>query len=186
MADDGLSSGLADDGIADNFTSLQGALDSPGIAGDLFDVTSIVEPEGSDLSDLQNANGYYLDLVEPGEKGLSSPVVLGGTVFFTTYLPEQVVDVAACSLAEGGGQLYGINVLNGTAVFNWDQSPDTEPLSVSDRTLTLGSGIPSSAVPVFLPDGISLLIGSSGGATVVDPGLELPRVRTYWFEETGL
>jgi type IV pilus assembly protein PilY1 len=186
MADDGLSSGLADDGIADNFTTLQGALDSPLIPGDLFDVTNIVDPEGTDLANLQNANGYYFDLVEPGEKGLSSPIVLGGTVFFTTYLPEQVVNVAACSLAEGAGLLYGVNVLNGTAVFNWDESPDTDPLSVSDRTLALGSGIPSSAVPVFQPDGISLLIGSSGGATVVDPGLELPRIRTFWFEETGL
>ena len=34
--------------------------------------------------------------------------------------------------------------------------------------------------------GISLLIGGSGGATVVDPGLTLPRSRTFWFEEAGL
>jgi type IV pilus assembly protein PilY1 len=186
MADDGLPSSTPDDGIADNFTSLQGALDSPLIPGDLFDVTNIVDPQGTDLANLQNADGYYFDLVEPGEKGLSSPIVLGGTVFFTTYLPEQVVNVAACNLAEGAGLLYGVNVLNGTAVFNWDQSPVTDPLSVSDRSMALGSGIPSSAVPIFQPDGISLLIGGSGGATVVDPGLALPRSRTFWFEETGL
>ena len=152
----------------------------------MFDVTNIVDPEGTDLANLQNANGYYFDLVEPGEKGLSSPIVLGGTVFFTTYLPEQVVNIAACSLAEGGGLLYGVNVLDGSAVFNWDDVGDEDSLTVTDRTLTLGSGIPSSAVPVFQPEGISLLIGSSGGATVVDPGLQLPRVRTFWFEETGL
>ncbi len=186
MSDDGLPSGVAGDGNADNFTSLQGALDSPLDPGDLFDVTNIVDPQGTDLANLQNANGYYLDLVDPGEKGLSSPIVLGGTVFFTTYLPEQVVNVAACTLAEGAGVLYGINVLNGTAVFNWDQSPSTDPLSIADRRMALGSGIPSSAVPIFQPGGISLLIGGSGGATVVDPGLTLPRARTFWFEETGL
>jgi len=186
MEDDPLPLSTTGDGIADNFTTLEGALDSPFIPGDLFDVTNVVDPQGTDLANLQNANGYYFDLVEPGEKGLSSPIVLGGTVFFTTYLPEQVVNVAACTLAEGAGLLYGINVLNGTAVFNWDGSEDSEPLSIADRTMTLGSGIPSSAVPIFQPDGISLLVGGGGGATVIDPGLALPRARTFWFEETGL
>jgi len=183
MQDDPLPFG---DGNADNFTTLRGALDSPLIPGDLFDVTDIVDPEGTDLSNLQNADGYYIDFVDTGEKGLSSPIVLGGKVFFTTYLPEQVVNVAACKLAEGAGLLYGIDVLNGTAVFNWDQSPDTDPLSIADRRMTLGAGIPSSAVPIFQPDGISLLIGGSSGGTVVKPGLELPRSRTFWFQETGL
>jgi type IV pilus assembly protein PilY1 len=186
MEDTPLPLSLTGDGIADNFTTLEGALDSPFTPGDLFDVTNVVDPQGTDLANLQNANGFYFDLVDPGEKGLSSPIVLGGTVFFTTYLPEQVVNVAACTLAEGAGVLYGINVLNGTAVFNWDQSPDTDPLSLADRRMTLGSGIPSAAVPIFQPDGISLLVGGSGGATVVDPGLALPRSQTFWFEETGL
>jgi type IV pilus assembly protein PilY1 len=185
MEDLGVPSGVLGDGNADGFTTLRGALDSPFIPGDLFDVTNVIDPQGTDLANLQNANGYYFNLVDPGEKGLSSPIVLGGTVFFTTYLPDQVVNLASCSLAEGGGLLYGINVLNGTAVFNWDQSPVTDPLSFADRRMTLGSGIPSSAVPIFQPGGISLLIGGSSGATVVDPGLSLPRSRTYWFEEKG-
>ena len=69
-------------------------------------------------------------------------------MFFTTYLPETVVDADACSLAEGLAALYGINVLDGSAVFNWDESPDTDPLSVTDRRMILGDGIPSSAVPI--------------------------------------
>jgi type IV pilus assembly protein PilY1 len=186
LTDGGVPFNSPGDGNAAGFTTLKGALDSPFEPGDLFDVTNIIDPQGTDLSNLQNADGYYVDLIDPGEKGLSSPIVLGGTVFFTTYLPDQVVNVAACSLAEGGGLLYGINVLNGTAVFNWDQGPVTDPLSLADRRMTLGSGIPSSAVPIFQPDGISLLIGGSSGATVVDPGLALPRSRTYWFEEKGL
>ena len=186
MEDTQLPLSTTGDGIADNFTTLQGALDSPFIPGDLFDVTNVVDPQGTDLANLQNANGYYFDLIDPGEKGLSSPIVLGGKVFFTTYLPEQVVNVAACTLAEGAGVLYGINVLNGTPVFNWDQSPVSDPLSLADRRMSLGSGIPSSAVPIFQPGGISLLVGGSGGATVVDPGLALPRAQTFWFEERGL
>jgi len=180
MPDDGLDS---TDGISETYTTLQGPLDTGPVEGDLFDVTDIGELTDKDLSDLQVADGYFLDLVDPGEKGLSSPIILEGKAFFTTYLPESVVSTETCSLAEGGGLLYGIDVLTGTAVFNWDASPSSDPLSVADRTFTLGAGIPSSAVPVFLPDAISLLIGGSGGATVVDPGLKLPRARTFWFEE---
>jgi type IV pilus assembly protein PilY1 len=174
------------DGIADNFTTLQGALDSPFTPGDLFDVTNVVDPQGTDLTKLQNANGYYFNLVDPGEKGLSSPVTLAGTVFFTTYLPAQVVNVSACTLVEGSGVLYGINVLNGASVFNWDQSPVSDPLSIQDRRYALGSGIPSAAVPIFTPDGVPLLIGGSGGATILDLGIALPRTRTFWFDERGL
>jgi type IV pilus assembly protein PilY1 len=185
MTDGGIQFNATGDGNAVGFTTLKGALDSPLDPGDLLDVTNIVAFQGADLANLQNANGYYVDFIDPGEKGLSSPIVLGGTVFFTTYLPDKVVNIASCSLAEGAGLLYGINVLNGTAVFNWDQSPATDPLSIADRRMALGSGIPSAAVPIFQPNGISLLIGGSSGATVVDPGLALPRSRTFWFEEAG-
>jgi type IV pilus assembly protein PilY1 len=174
------------DGIADNFTTLEGALDSPFTPGDLFDVTNVIDPQGTDLANLQNADGYYFDLVDPGEKGLSSPITLAGTVFFTTYLPDQVVNVSACTLVEGSGVLYGINVLNGSSVYNWDQSPSTDPLSLADRRYTLGSGIPSSAVPIFTPDGIPLLVGGSGGATILDLGIVLPKSQTFWFDERGL
>ena len=170
-------------GIADDYVTLQGPLASPPTTGDLFDVTPIAEVEGDDLTALQGANGYYLDLVEPGEKGLSSPIILEGRVFFTTYLPQEVVDEAACRLVEGAGRLYGFNVLNGAAVFNWDGSPESEPFTVYDRIYGLGAGIPSSAVPIFQPEKISLLIGGSGGASVVDPGLKLLRQRTFWFEQ---
>jgi len=186
MADDGLPLGIAGDGNADNFTTLKGALDSPLDPGDLFDVTNIVDPQGTDLTNLQNANGYYINLVDLGEKGLSSPITLEGKVFFTTYLPDKVVSTSACQLLEGSGVLYAIDVLNGTAVFNFDGSLVTDPLSLGDRRLTLGAGIPSSAVPIFNPNGIPLLIGGSGGATVIDLGIKLPKERTFWFEETGL
>ncbi|GMQ76261.1 MAG: hypothetical protein BMS9Abin01_1531 [Gammaproteobacteria bacterium] len=193
LSDDGVGSplhavpsGFTGDGIADGFTTFLGALDSPLRDGDLFDVTNVVDPGGTDLANLQAANGYYLDFEAPGEKGLSSPITLEGKLVFTTYLPEAVVNLAACSLAEGEGAAYGINVLNGSAIFNWDESPDTDPLSVADRKLTLGAGIPSSAVPIFTQEEISLLIGTSSGTKTLKTGIKLPRQRTFWFEESNL
>jgi len=171
---------LDDDGLADGYTTLQGKTQL--LTGDLFDVTNVNDPQGADLTALQNADGYFLDFEGNGEKGLASPVVLAGTAFFTSYLPEGVVSSTSCSLAEGSGLLYAINVLNGAAVYpNWD-GVDTN-LVKGDRTYTLGGGIPSSAVPIFQEEGITLLIGGGGGATTVNPNLALPRQRTYWGQE---
>ncbi|MEE9602441.1 MAG: hypothetical protein V3V75_03985, partial [Thermoguttaceae bacterium] len=170
-----------DDGLADGYTTLQGK--TVALAGDLFDVTDINDPAGTDLTDLQTAYGYFIDLEGLGEKGLSSPITLAGTVFFTSYTPEDVLQISDCSLAEGGGTVYGFNVLNGAAVFNWDGIGDDTNLTKSDRTQTLGAGIPSSAVPIFQEEGISLLIGGGGGAKTIDPNIALPRARTYWGQE---
>ena len=168
-----------DDGLADGYDTLQG--ETVADPGDLFDVTTVNDPQGADLTALQNANGFALDLTANGEKGLAPPIVLAGKVFFTTYLPDGVVSSTSCALAEGSGLLYGINLLNGAAVFNWDGVGDDITLSAADRTYTLGGGIPSAAVPIFQPEGITLLVGGGGGASAVDPKIGLPRGRTFWF-----
>jgi type IV pilus assembly protein PilY1 len=173
-----------DNGLADGYTTLQGP--TVALAGSpsdtLMDLTDINDPTGTDLSALQAADGYYINLEGVGEKGLSSPITLGGTVFFTSYTPEDVLQISDCSLAEGGGLVYALNVLN-AAVYNWDGVGDDTNLTKGDRVLTLGAGIPSSAVPIFQEEGISLLIGGGGGAKTIDPKLGLPRARTYWGQE---
>ena len=179
---------LDDDGLADGVTTLLGPLvgTPPTVtarAGDLFDVTDANDPEGNDLTDLRDADGYYLDFEGSGEKGLAAPIILAGKVFFTSYLPDGVVQNSTCAIAEGAGALYGLNVLNGAAVFNWDGVGEGNALTKSDRIYQLGGGIPSSAVPIFQEEGITLLIGGGGGATTVDPLIALPRIRTYWFQD---
>ncbi len=64
-----------------------------------------------------------------------------------------------------------------------DVTDDDGNLTKAERTYTLGDGIPSSAVPIFQEEGITLLIGGGGGATTIDPNLALPRSRTYWGHE---
>ena len=133
------------------------------------------------VDDLKGADGWFIDLEGTGEKMLAAPVTLAGKLFFTTYLPESSAD--PCVAQEGAGQLYAVNVLDGTAVIDFDDD-GTNPMQKSDRTLTLGGGIPSQAVPVFQEQGVTLLIGTSGGAAAIDPEITLPRVRTYWFSQT--
>ena len=169
---------LDDDGLADGYSMVRGKTVAQ--PGDLFDVTTVNDPSGVDLTALQTARGFHLDLTGSGEKGLAPPVVLAGTIYFTSYLPDGVVSSTSCSLAEGAGLLYAISVLNGAAVFNWDGVGSVTSLAASDRTYTLGGGIPSGAVPIFQSEGITLLVGGGGGATTIDPNLALPRARTYW------
>ena len=173
-----------DDGLADagTYTTILGPTQNQ--AGTLFDSTQVVEdPTGSDLSDFQVSDGWYLDFQDEGEKSLAAPVILSGKLFVTTYLPEGVVDASSCALAEGSGRLFGLDVLTGGVVFNYDDADGTDTLTASDKIFTLGAGIPSSAVPIFQEEGITLLIGGGGGATVVDPDIELPRGRTYWYQQ---
>ena len=152
--------------------------------GTLFDATDVVEdPEGSDSTELQDADGWFINLVDDGEKALAAPIVLSGVLFFTTYLPEGVVDASTCSLAEGGGQLYGVNVLTGGVVFNWDDADGTETLTISDKKYTLGAGIPSSAVPIFQEEGVTLLVGGGGGATAINPEFQIEQGKLFWYQQ---
>ncbi|RKZ35397.1 MAG: hypothetical protein DRQ37_06465, partial [Gammaproteobacteria bacterium] len=177
---DGTTGSLPDadgNGITDTgYPKIGGALAET----DLFDVTAVDDPGASAL--LRSSHGWFFDFTESGEKALASPVVLAGKLFFTTYLPEGVVSGSSCSLSEGSGRLYGVDILTGGALFNWDGVGDGDNLTTTDRHYQLGSGIPSSAVPVFQPEGVTLLIGGGSIATV-DPDVDLPRERTYWYEE---
>ena len=170
------------DGLADDYPVTGGAAYDN---DDLVDVTDNLIQDGTEAqaadvkAALKSGFGWYIDLEGTGEKGLSRPVVLAGKMFVTTFLPEANQD--PCTAAEGEGQLYGLNILTGAAELDWDDIVDT--LSKADRILVLGSGIPSGAVPVFQEAGITLLIGTGGGAASVDPNVVLPRTRTYWFQQ---
>ncbi len=186
MNDDGSAGGVAGDGIADGYATIQGALKSPATGGDLMDVSVVNFADGAGATDAEltlliSSRGYYLNLTGSGEKGLSTPITLAGRTFFTTYLPETVVASNSCSLAEGGGRMYGLNVLNGAAGYDWD-GPDADAHTLSDRFLPLGSGIPSTVAPLFQPEGVQLIVGTGGGASVIDPNIQLERARTYWYQ----
>lgn len=159
---------------------------------DLFDTTENLVQVGTSSEQnlakeaMQASSGWFIDLTDSGtkvgEKGLSSPIILAGKLFFTTFLPSTVSD--PCLAIEGSGRLYGINAITAAAEFeNWLEGGDDSAFETGDRTYALGGGIPSSAVPIFQEQGVTLLIGTGGGAESVDPDIALPRVRTYWYQE---
>ena len=83
-----------------------------------------------------------------GEKGLSSPVVDGGRVFFSSYVPAQP---KACTITPGDGYLYLVNLLDGSSV-----EPDA-------RIHWLGKGIPQATIT--LGDHLLTPLGGIGEIT---------------------
>src|SRR3989441_7925983 len=57
-----------------------------------------------------NKQGWFVTYPTGGERALSNPTLLGGTVFFTTFIP--VNDIC---IASGNGNLYALFYLTGSA-----------------------------------------------------------------------
>jgi len=126
-----------------------------------------------------------------GEKVLAPPTLINGVVYFTTYAPSTAVTVTdPCQTGNlGTARLYALDYYSGMAALNLDTSNDTltpqwaknsyardakgNLLQRTDRTLMLGTGIPSGVQP-------SGLIGCGGGLckqTLAPGGQVLP---LYW------
>ena len=125
-------------------------------------------------------DGWRLNMQDPGEKILATPLTVTGKVFFTSYLPRGGSAATACAPSEGAGRLYAVSLQNATAVINYDTSDDTSedpdaPNSTADRSVELiSAGIPAEVVSIppnkiLRPD---LQIDDVNAAT---------RWRTYWY-----
>jgi len=84
---------------------------------DLYDASAIVvtkgdETEWSDILAQANAkDGWVINFPRSGERAFAKPVVLGGLVIFTSYIPEQDI----CSNGQGDGYLWAVYYETGTA-----------------------------------------------------------------------
>jgi len=125
-------------------------------------------------------NGWKLEMMESGEKVLSTALTIDGQVFFTTYLPNAGLAATACSPSEGGGRLYTVGLQDARAVINYDTTNDVllnpdQPTASSDRYMDLNSpGIPSEVVSmppnkILRPD------------LTIDTVDVTTRWRTFWY-----
>lgn len=110
-------------------------------ANGLLDQTDCVTG-AEDGCDAFPLNGWKIALERDGEKGLSTPLVDAGRVFFTTFRPGSV---GTCEPSEGQGSIYLVNLADGTAVAN------------NQRIYDIGPGIPPGAIligdVILLPGG---------------------------------
>ncbi|MDQ3026259.1 MAG: PilC/PilY family type IV pilus protein [Pseudomonadota bacterium] len=159
-------------------------------ASKLKDVTT-----GSDCDTILAAGqvGWFMDLnAGRGEQTVTSSVIFGGTVFFSTNRPTPVAPTS-CGTNLGEARGYAVNLLNASGVIG------TGALCGGTRSgVFIGGGIPPSpvvgTVPVRLPDGttksINVLIGGidlkTGGGSPIgaqQPPIPIAQIRSrvYWY-----
>jgi type IV pilus assembly protein PilY1 len=137
---------------------------------DFGDVTNTCLEVGAECT-ATLTNGWRMGLSATGEKSLATPLTVGGTVYFTTYLPPGTSSSQSCGPDEGSGRLYAVKLSNASAVRNYDTT--TETLERYDELDS--KGIPAEAISLP-PDGIlkpDLSIEKTDVPT---------RLRTYWLE----
>jgi type IV pilus assembly protein PilY1 len=137
--------------------------------------------------------GWYMDEnAGTGEQTVTSSVIFGGTIFFSTNRPvAPAAGTCATNLGEARG--YAVNLFNASGVIG------TGSICGGDRSgVFTGGGIPPSpvvgTVPVTLPDGtskpINVLIGgidlktgegSPIGAQQPPVPIRQVRSRVYWY-----
>lgn len=112
----------------------------------------------------QLSHGWALSLSAAGEKALSSPLTIGGTIFLTTFVPPGA-DSSICVPSEGSSKIYGVKLLDGQAgVTDFALDGDGD-----DRSTT---GDSRGFSGDFTPLGISNITANAE--------IFQPPVRTYW------
>ncbi|HEY0663056.1 MAG TPA: PilC/PilY family type IV pilus protein, partial [Thiobacillaceae bacterium] len=137
--------------------------------------------------------GWYMDLsAGTGEQTVTSAVIFGGTVFFSTNRPTPTVP-GSCGTNLGEARGYAVNLLNASGVIG------TGKLCGGQRSgVFTGGGIPPSpvvgVVPITQPDGttkptsvliggINLDTGSGSPIGAQEPKVPIRQLRTrlYWY-----
>jgi type IV pilus assembly protein PilY1 len=137
---------------------------------DLVDVTdpAATPPNLNDPTSNMDGNccddqGWYIQLTT-GEKALGESTVFYKTLYITTFTPNGVLADADPCMPGGLGTFYALNYLTGAAVLDFDGDSDTE------RTVSIGGGIPSKPVMVITATGEKLFI--SVGSTMDDAAVQ--------------
>jgi len=128
--------------------------------GDLADLSdNCMQYDSCDTTNQLNKlrdYGWRIKLEQDtGEKALSKPITLGGTIFFTTYIPPDTTLTATCGPIEGGGSTYAVNLQDATPAFDWDLTNSfvdgngvTQVMGVTDRYRQAGAGIPADVIAI--------------------------------------
>ena len=153
---------------------------------DLYDATDNLIQTGdadqvaAELSELQSAGGWFIDLERSGEKVLSTPLSFRNSVSFTTYQP--VNEEGSCTPKAGTSRLYLVDLYDATAseVFGDDANPDSDAEPSRDYALDTPS-IVDEPVIICTGDGCELFAGPEQPPVELLAGGQI--VRTYWRQD---
>jgi len=170
------------------------ALDIPAsiTLSDLVDFTSnpyanLSTPQAIKAQDLivSASSGWFYNYELAGEKSTAGAFALNGIAYFTSFTPGTVESVNSCSLVNGQGALYAIDLYKGTTTsYNWRKlnsfanMPDTPTITTAGNTGSVTDPSDENAPPG--KDQASILI-MPGGAVVLDPNVSIPLYRNYQY-----
>ena len=152
--------------------------------GDLadFDANCVGDGDCASLLDADFTDmGWSMRLPGSGEKALSAPTTMTGTILFTSYLPP-AVDAAACTPQEGTGRLYAVDLRTAEPALD-DFAADGESSAGGSFYGARGTSMAAAGIPGdvrYLAPGVFL--GSDYSLTQVD---HRQIWRTYWRDRTG-
>ena len=159
--------------LHDATDNLAGGDGGTGVTGDAV--------RSAELSKIQNAEGWYIDLEDEnnpgtwiGEKGLAEPLILEGQVIVTTYTPNVFASTNSCEPNIGLGKVYFMDILDATPTY--PQNVDKRP---QRHVLLARGGIPPTPNVIITKGGEpTLCIGTECGAADLALGVR----KTYWYE----
>ena len=164
---------------------------------DLVDVTSnqiqlgTTEQRTQVKARLESGKGWFIRLENPGEKVVATPRVYAGVVYLTTYTPSDGSgttsgDPCAASTARGVARLYAMDYKTGAAVHYFSNEAETDAsgssvsLGKKDRSIAIGTAIPSAPVIAVLGGGARIFIGVEGGLVSLPAIANEDMHRFYW------
>ncbi len=169
-------------GVENRFYAIKNNwVDSSLTEADLVDVTEDLIQLGTAAqkqgvrSGLAASRGWYIRLENSGEKVISSPIVFGGVVYFTTYTPAAgggsgSGDPCGTSTERGAARLYAVDYITGASIHNYSPVEETDQETGAaaefgklDRSKIVGQSIPSAPVIAVLETGPKMYLGVQGG-----------------------
>jgi type IV pilus assembly protein PilY1 len=125
------------------------------------------------IADIDESSGWRYDFFNPWERVLGRPSVLGGTVFFTSYLPN--IDI--CEI-EGTGRLYGLYYKSGTPYYKPIFRDSIDPFSIF---IGLGQGVPAAPAIHIGENGPTIFAPSSSGVFGGKPAdIDMDAKTLFW------
>jgi type IV pilus assembly protein PilY1 len=149
----------------------------------LQDSTATEAQKAEVINQLTNKYGWYVTLENASEKSLASPVVFYKTAYFTTFTASSEGQVGdPCYVGEGTGRLYALKYNNGNAIFNFDVTNDVggTVYAKTDRSLVMGTAIPSGVIITFIGGTAVAYAGVGGGVYTPQLGSTSPLVPMTW------